>query len=232
MSAQRLFLIAPSLARLIQRERGGERVREGYFPDQPDRNVFIQVEETRSSLVLSFASEASPEERADIPVAQAQALLSVTPGQVEYVRTRLALGSREIQALHFLSPGRLDLVAVGRAPEGEQDCHPLPWFGPEVSAEAAYKRRRIALDGLPDTPEVDLTDAALNSLLDLLENRSSAQPSPHQVAAMEEPAHWPSAYSSAPAPIAGSDGIQDEDEPGIEDDVIRELAQALRPQKS
>ena len=52
MPAQRLFRIAPSLARLIQKERGGERVLEGYFPDQPRPSTFVQVEETRSSLIL------------------------------------------------------------------------------------------------------------------------------------------------------------------------------------
>jgi hypothetical protein len=46
------FIIAPSLARLIRKERGGERVLEGYFPDQPQRRTYVQVEETRSSLIL------------------------------------------------------------------------------------------------------------------------------------------------------------------------------------
>jgi len=52
MSTHRYFLIAPSLARLIQKERGGERVLEGYFPDQPQRRTFVRIEETGSSLVL------------------------------------------------------------------------------------------------------------------------------------------------------------------------------------
>jgi hypothetical protein len=42
--AHRLFIIAPSLARLIRQERGGEHVREGYFPDQPDRSTYVQIE--------------------------------------------------------------------------------------------------------------------------------------------------------------------------------------------
>jgi hypothetical protein len=32
MTVLRQFISAPSLARLIQKERGGERVLEGYFP--------------------------------------------------------------------------------------------------------------------------------------------------------------------------------------------------------
>jgi hypothetical protein len=39
MTILRQFIIAPSLARLIQKERGGERVLEGYFPDQPQPHV-------------------------------------------------------------------------------------------------------------------------------------------------------------------------------------------------
>jgi hypothetical protein len=39
MTILRQFIIAPSLARLIRKERGGERVIEGYFPDQPQPHV-------------------------------------------------------------------------------------------------------------------------------------------------------------------------------------------------
>ena len=62
---QRLFIIAPSLARLIQKERGGERVLEGYFPDQPHRRTDVQVEETRSSLILEADEGAVSDEQAD-----------------------------------------------------------------------------------------------------------------------------------------------------------------------
>ena len=41
MPMQRLFIIAPPLARLIRKERRGERVLEGYFPDQPQRRTYI-----------------------------------------------------------------------------------------------------------------------------------------------------------------------------------------------
>jgi hypothetical protein len=52
MTILRQFIIAPSLARLIQKERTGERVLEGYFPDQLQRRTYVQVKETRSSLIL------------------------------------------------------------------------------------------------------------------------------------------------------------------------------------
>jgi hypothetical protein len=171
MTILRQFIIAPSLARLIQKERGGERVLEGYFPDQPQHSTYVQIEEARSSLILEAMEGDAPDEQADVPLAHAQALLAVSPGQVEYLRTTLSIGSHKIQALRFVRPVALDLVAVAGAPEDGQDLPPLPWFGPEVGTGPAYQRRRLALDGAPDAPEVELTNAALNNLLNLLEDR-------------------------------------------------------------
>jgi hypothetical protein len=112
----RLFIIAPSLARLIRQERGGERVIEGYFPDQPPHHTFVQIEEVRSSLILEAGTDGASEEQADLPPAHAQALLAVCQGQLEYMRTRLSIGSHEIQVLHFVRPSALDLVVVAGAP--------------------------------------------------------------------------------------------------------------------
>lgn len=167
---QRLYIIAPSVARLIRKEREGERVIEGYFPDQPHSSTFVQITETGSSLILE-AGDGTSEERADLPLAHAQTLLAVSQGQVEYVRTGLSIGAHEIQALHVVRPGALNLISVASPPEGGQDLPPLPWFGREVSAEPAYRRRRLTLDDAPEAPEVEFTNAALNSLLDLLEDR-------------------------------------------------------------
>jgi hypothetical protein len=70
----------------------------------------------------------------------------------------------------------LDLVSVEfDRDEHARDFQPLDWFGPEVTDEPVYQSRSLALAGLPETPEVDLADAALNSLLDTLENRSGAR---------------------------------------------------------
>ncbi|MGF9764143.1 hypothetical protein AAII07_54475 [Microvirga sp. 0TCS3.31] len=65
---QRLFVIAPSVARLIRKERESERVIEGYFPDQPHRSTYVQIQETHSSLILEASGDRAPEERADVPV--------------------------------------------------------------------------------------------------------------------------------------------------------------------
>lgn len=232
MGMHRLFIIAPSLARLIQKERGGERVQEGYFPDRSQRSTYVQVEETRSSLILEAGGDGAPEERADLPPSHAQALLAVSQGQVEYVRTRLSIGAREIQALHVVRPGPLDLVMVTVAPEDEQDLHPLSWFGPEVSAEPTYQRRRLALDSRPDAPEVELTNAALDSLLDLLESRFTTWPLPQQADVSDESTAEEPQSSEASVPAPETDTDQEADDLGIEDAVIRELARALQPRRN
>jgi hypothetical protein len=228
---QRLFVIAPSVARLIRQERGGERVIEGYFPDQPQRRTYVQIGETGSSLILETGGDRVPEERADLPPAHAHTLLAVSHGQVEYLRTRLSIGSHEIQALHVVRPAPLDLVVVATTPENGQDLPPLPWFGPEVSAEPSYQRRRLALDGAPNTSEVDVTNAALNSLLDLLEDRLTAWPGPHDATRSDELAADVTPRPKAPVPELEPEVDEEVDELRIGDEVIRELARSLQPRQ-
>jgi CYTH domain-containing protein len=229
---QRLFVIVPSVARLIRKERGGERVIEGYFPNQPGRSTYVQIEEGRASLILKPGAEGASEDRTDLPVAHAQALLAVSQGQVEYLRTSLTIGSHELHALHVLRPGPLDLVAVVGTPEDGQNLPPLPWFGPEVTAEPAYRRRRLALEGAPEPPEVDVTNAALNSLLDLLEDRVTTWPLPGQTAEPDTPAADVSARSEPTVPVPETKADEEINDLGIEDAVIRELARSLRPRMS
>jgi CYTH domain-containing protein len=228
---QRLFVIAPSVARLIRKEREGKHVQEGYFPDQPDRRTYVQIEETRSSLILEARADEASEERAELPPAHAQALLAVSQGQVEYLRTRLSIGSYEIQVLHFIRPAPVDLVAVAVPSEDEQDFHPLPWFGPEVSAEPSYQRRRVALEGAPDAQDVGVTNGALNSLLDLLEDRFSTWPGPHETTGSDASAADVTPRSKAPVPELEPEVDEEIDEFGIEDSVIRELARSLSPRQ-
>ena len=42
-------------------------------------------------------------------------------------------------------------------------------LGLEITGDAAYEGRSMALVGMPSAPEVEITDTALNSLLDTLE---------------------------------------------------------------
>ena len=204
---------------------------EGYFPDRPHHSIYVQVEEDSSSLILSSDGiEASPEERTGVPASQAQALLAVASGQVAYVRTSLLLGSHQIHLQQFTEPGPLCLLSV-EIPQRESEAfQPLSWFGPEVSGERAYLRRRIALEGLLPAPEVALTEGALNSVLDLLENGFTAWPR-NLAAASEEPGARPPAAAGPSEPAPAGDDDQDVDDLSIENDVIRELARSLRPQR-
>ncbi|HEY8381780.1 MAG TPA: hypothetical protein VIL09_06495 [Microvirga sp.] len=174
MTLTRRFLIAPSLARLLRRERGGNRVTEGHFPNQAGRSSHVHLDGETSSLVLvTVSADGVPtEERTDVPRAHAEALLDVAPGKVDYARTRLSGGGREIWVDRFVTPGPLDLISVlFETIEDAARFNPLPWFGPEVTADAAYETRSIALQTLPDVPDVPLSNLALDSMLDLLENR-------------------------------------------------------------
>ncbi len=50
---------------------------------------------------------------------------------------------------------------------------PPPWFGPEITTEPSFGRQVIALDRLPELPEVPLSNAIMEAVLDLLEGRAS-----------------------------------------------------------
>ncbi|MBB3017234.1 CYTH domain-containing protein [Microvirga lupini] len=262
MVTSRRYLIASSLARLIRKERGGNRVTEGHFPNQADRSSFVVVEGDKGSLVLVHASANGPiEERTEVPRAHAEALLDVTPGKLDYLLTHLTVGTRDIQILRFVTPGPLDLISVSFESEDEaRDFRPLSWFGADVTTEVAYQNRSIALEGAPQAPDVPMSNAALNSLLDALENRyvaprgytphaparnpveqgggqRNAPPPPPAAQASERPQAPQRGVLSRPAAPADADMHDDDNNDdndlnlNIEDNVIRELARSLRPQR-
>ena len=259
MVTSRRYLIASSLARLVRKERGGNRVTEGHFPNQADRSSFVVVEGDKGSLVLLHSGPNGPmEERTEVPRAHAEALLDVTPGKLDYLLTHLSVGTRDIQILRFVTPGPLDLISVPFENDEEaRDFRPLSWFGQDVTTEIIYQNRSIALEGAPQAPDVPMSNAALNSLLDTLENRYAAPrgyaPSRTEAGAGQQrnqppaaPAPQPPAERAAPAqrgvlsrPAApvdadlGDDDANDDNDLNlnIEDNVIRELARSLRPQR-
>ena len=260
MVTSRRYLIASSLARLIRKERGGNRVTEGHFPNQADRSSFVVVEGDKGSLVLLHTGPSGPiEERTEVPRAHAEALLDVTPGQLDYLLTHLTVGTRDIQIVRFVTPGPLDLISVPFESEEEaRDFRPLSWFGPDVTTEVAYQNRSIALEGAPQAPDVPMSNAALNSLLDTLENRYSAPRGYTPHAPARSSAEGATGQRNAPAapaqaneraaqsqrgvlsrPAASDDADLGDEDAGddndlnlnIEDNVIRELARSLRPQR-
>lgn len=184
MSIVRRFLVAPSLARLVRKERGSARVTEGFFPPQAGRSSFVRVEGSQCHLVLmtTDASGVVSEERTEVPRAHGDALLDVCGGKVAYERATLSLGGRDALVDRYTAPGALELVSVAFDAVEEAQTFAAPaWFGAEVTGDAAYEPRSLALEGLPATVETALSNAALDAVLDLLEPRFAyryqAQPS-------------------------------------------------------
>lgn len=177
MTVRRRFLLTPSFARLIRRERGGLRHVEGFFPEQRDRSSWVRLEEERGLLILKTASpHGEVEDETEIPVGHAHALLEVCAGEVDYTRAALPIGEGYALVDEIIRPRALHLVTVEFASDGEaRGFRPLEWFGPEVTADPRYTNQAIALRGLDEAPQIALSDAALNSLIDTLEGHFPAQ---------------------------------------------------------
>jgi CYTH domain-containing protein len=173
MPIERKFLIASSLARLIRRERGvATRIIEGHFPPRHDRGQFVRVEHDRCYLVLRTTAEpGTTEEQVEIPPGHAQALVDVAAGTVALDRTELRLGHGVDAALDgFVLPGGLDLVTVTISSDPRFFAPPL-WLGREVSGDSDFDVARLALEGLPAVEEREISNVALETLLDYLEGR-------------------------------------------------------------
>ncbi len=218
MSITRRFLLASSLARLIEKERGGRRVTEGYFPEQSERSISVRVEEGTGTLILvTLGSRGPMETPEDLPYVHAEALLRLAAGGVDYRRIDLTVGAHGAHVSRVTAPGELDLITVDfERDEQAREFQPPSWFAPEVTTQPGYQNRYLALNGLPTAPEVELTHAALDSLLDELEDRSAS--------------HQPLVDPAAPAMPPPTTDAEDVEDLAVEDSVIRELARSLRPQ--
>ena len=177
MTVRRRFLLTPSFARLILRERGGLRHVEGFFPSSGIAPPGFASKRSRGLLILkTVGPHGEVEDQTEIPVAHAHALLEVCAGEVDYTRTALPIGEGHALVDEIIRPRALHLVTVEFASDGEaRGFRPLEWFGPEVTADPRYTNQSIALRGLDEAPEIPLSDAALNSLIDTLEGRFPAQ---------------------------------------------------------
>lgn len=178
MNRDRVFLVASPLVRLIRRDLGvAARKVEGYFPAHPERIHFVRIEPEANHLVLveDPAGEAR-EDRVPVPKSQALALLDVSSGRIGCERSLLRLGTGHGVSVERLTLGdmRIDLARVGM--EGGPEGFGAPaWFGPEVTDDPRFRAIALALDGVPELAAPEVTDAGLESLLDLLE--SGAAPS-------------------------------------------------------
>jgi CYTH domain-containing protein len=223
MSTTHVFLLASSLARLIEKERRSHLVRQGFFPDRTGRSAHVQVAgETGHLILVSQPSTSRLEEPAEISQPQAEALLDLTAGRTEYLSIPIDIGSYSAIIQRFVTPASLDLISVAfKHDKAARKFQPPVWFGPEVTSEPTYQVRSLALTGLPSTPGVEVTNEALNSLLDTLGDRAGEpQPQPTKVSRV------PETFETVLDPEAERelDGLN------IEDSVIRELARSLQPQ--
>jgi len=205
MSISRRFLIAPALVRLIRKERGGSRITEGHFAPQGGRTSYVRVDGQACQLVLV---NGGIEERTDVPRAHGDALLDVCPGKAAYDRTTISASGREIAIDRYVSPGALDLVTVVFDDKDQAAAFPVPaWFAREVTDDAAFERSALAIQGVPSTGEMSLSNAALDAVLDLIEPRfgfgrygssvRSGENGEGSVGAMRRPA--PAAAAPAPS---------------------------------
>ena len=142
MAVVRRFLLASSLARLLQREGGpADRLVEAYFPARSDRTQLVRVERGRASLILrSSASDGqASEEAVEVPLSHAEALVEVAAGTVAFDRTSLPLG-RGVEGVldRFIMPQGLDLLAVTITGDPRTFAPPL-WLGPEVTGDEAFE---------------------------------------------------------------------------------------------
>jgi CYTH domain-containing protein len=223
MSATRVFLLASALARLIEKERGGRLVRQGFFLEGPGRSTHVQVTEDAGHLILiSHASTGPLEAPAEISRPQAEALLELTAGQTEYLNIPINIGPHSATIQRFVTPAALDLISISfKQDKTARKFQPPAWFGPEVTSDPTYQTRSLALTGLPSPAEVEVTNEALNSLLDMLDDRAGEpQPQSSRVARPPE----------ASEPTLNPEAEQELDRLNIEDSVIRELARSLQPQ--
>jgi CYTH domain-containing protein len=199
----RRFLVAPSLARLIRRERGSRRLLEGHFPPSRDRCSHVVVDGKCELVLISRASNGElEEERTEVPLRQAHFLLEVCAGKIIYERTRLELDGAEVSIDSYSQPCQLVLAEVQFGDDaGEGEFQVPSWFGPEVTSEAGYNRQSIAIGDVPAVSDVPISEEGLNALLDHLDRvgrrrsgsivqplRPAAQPDGHGTATTGGPA--------------------------------------------
>jgi CYTH domain-containing protein len=177
MPVSRRFQIAPPLARLIQKSCVPARVTEGHFPRHSERQSLVRVDNRQASLILT-TFDGNPEvaeETTFLPSVHAEALLKVCTGIVVIERSAVPLASVRALVDRFVAPGPLDLVSVEFATSTEAaGFQPPMWFGMEVSADDRFHNREIALFGLPPVQEAEVSNTALEAVLDFVDGAAAA----------------------------------------------------------
>jgi CYTH domain-containing protein len=168
----RRFLIAPPLARLVHKEFAPARLTEGHFAPHAERHTHVRLDSGQASLVLTTlgAHPETAEEITHLPSVHAEALLNVCPGTLVIERSAVPLGTMHAFVDRFILPGPMDLVSVDFATSVEANrFQPPVWFGLEVSADDSFSNREIALSGVPPVQDAEVSNIALEAVLDVVE---------------------------------------------------------------
>jgi CYTH domain-containing protein len=175
MAVVRRFLILSAFARMIRRDRGvNARIVEGHFPPRSDRRQFVRVERDQAFLVLRAKGQDGEviTEQSQVPLSQAEALIDVAPGRVAFDRTDIPLGyGAEGWLERLIVPSGLDLLTVNLTSDPRMFA-PALWFGPEVTNDAQFDTGQLALNGIPNTVPGEVSNDALEALLDWIEGKS------------------------------------------------------------
>jgi CYTH domain-containing protein len=170
MEIIRTFRVSHALARLLHKFGTPARVTEGHFATGPGSESFVRLEGGQCDLVLVHQGHEPLEEKTRVPFKQGEILLDVCAGRVDLDRISFPLNGRRVSLDRMFQPGLLDLAWMTFDRQEEADNFDPPvWFGPEVTADAAFRYHGVALGGVPAGDEVELSNAALNCILDELE---------------------------------------------------------------
>jgi CYTH domain-containing protein len=174
MKIERLFRVAPSIVRMILKERlTATYVVEGYLQSTPERAQLVRLEPSGCHLLLQrLGDQERTEERTKLPTEQAEALLDVSGGRVGYRRTLVRVDNeRDANLDRFEQPAGLDLVTVEFDDERQAADFSVPaWFGPEVTNEDHFRKSTLAVAGAPTIEEVEVNNAAVIALVEALES--------------------------------------------------------------
>lgn len=152
---------------------------EGYFRSENGWESCVRVSGQDCDLVLARAGAAGmPSEQTPIPHGHLNALLQACVGRVEYEQLRFPV-DRGLEAVIdcYAVPHGVDVASVRfNDAAAASRFSPPSWFGAEVSGEGAFRRFALAMNGPPDIPEVPLSNAALNAILNIIEDRYASEP--------------------------------------------------------
>jgi CYTH domain-containing protein len=175
MTVVRRFLIPSAFSRAIRRERGvNSRIVEGHFQPRSDRSQSVRVERDECFLVLRAKGQDGEliTEQSQVPLSQAEALIDVAPGRVAFDRTEFPLGhGAEGWLDRFIVPSGLDLLTVNLTSDPRLFA-PALWFGREVTDDPQFETGQLALNGPPAVDAGEISNAALEALLDWIEGKS------------------------------------------------------------